>query len=97
MVWRQLGECREILHVRQSENGKSLTCLGFALTLWWHEVCAMRRRSHAQDLRKRKMPESLQVLLRGSVATAVIRGLAGLIAWVFLLWVARAMSNHHAS
>ena len=28
----------------------------------------------------------------GSVATAVIRGLAGLIAWVFLFWIARVMS-----
>jgi hypothetical protein len=39
------------------------------------------------------MPEFLQVLLMGSVATAVIRGLAGLISWVFLLWIARVMSS----
>ena len=54
----------------------------------------MRRRRAAQDfyvLSKRKMPEFLQVLLMGSVATAVIRGLAGLIASAFLLWIARVM------
>lgn len=38
------------------------------------------------------MQEFLQVLVMGAVATAVIRLLAGLIAWAFLLWIARVMS-----